>query len=1174
MARRVRSTGEKTPIDRWNDTNFVNECFDSIAKDDPIMMRVKDLNIDTMTCIDYLLSVSYNERKDPRAHPAPVGMYQFGREDIDFTKPYCTDDDGNTVNCISKIVDFHTQNVNVKTGGVELATIGAPKGVSADTIAPKTMRRFFEKYIDAIKESRCETYSSREGGSTDYSSCLNKLFELDPYLGTIYFPDKSDFEFEDCSTTIGTATYKVPCLEKVIIDGLAFKQSRMSYDFRNRDTMPYKNAHKLLGDLISHGDREYKFNNELLTSRPIGDPFGYPTYIDMLTDTRLRIDDKEINQSYSSSPLFYSYLIGAAGHKYKVPGLVLDVNSNFCRDRETRDMIPCLDKMLIEALRGYNEQGGVFTGNIKEISAHPYFKEKPCALLSIVSKYTDKNQHEGSRGLDSGDAPGMMLQSVAPVIKEVMHSKTMCTSWFTGDQIPIREYGIELGVPVIAITNIDKDVQNGNYFRESCTSIDGSKQITCFAKMTEILGRDIETYGVTGASEANFALVNYAMRIPMRMEKSVIPNIVEKFNNNGSIVDNTYKENWRDLLEDVIQSRGSDIINNMCSDGKSALYHVLSGLKDTRGDGHWSTRAYTRNVNDVISKKGMSESERMFVINDIFPTLEKEMTIRTLSGWVNEDIPEDTANEMCSIMKSNSDWVSALVAMEKRDEGTLSGEDTVQNAYKKCFGVEYPKAYGYTQEARKIFDYLCFSEQDLDENSLVQDIIGISPGDPDSLTRASTLKADEHGIVGVYEVNTKEAWNEEEIEKYVRDVSKVWYGMTSGEHGLYYMFHGSGDYDDAHTPLITNVGTRDAPKKARVYMTIEPSPELEYHDIFRTVDDVKTRGDFEVTFHYMSEEGIDDGNDIDKLEKTVAFSDIVTDMPKNVRNYLIKYNQKLFNKIQNVANAVRVKKPSEGRYKLVISNKSADLARCTSCQPWSDKSCLNLEGGCYRAAVRTYAHYGSYVAYLVKDSEYEPQWLGRLLIHKCKSRKGEYDTTKVPTLSIQDSKQHYTTKPRFWGIVYDAVRVIFAEKGINEGTTRDWCGEWAWKRANKGLVADYSHICDDAIDEMISEDENGCVERCMENADYDMDVEGSEDDAREECEQNCADEIRDNFNCEEYLEGYFEDDDESPLYVSYSDSNTIQHIVKGEKEYNLILTHRINDTSDPEKFVKKLENTF
>ncbi len=513
-------------------------------------------------------------------------------------------------------------------------------------------------------------------------------------------------------------------------------------------------------------------------------------------------------------------------------------------------------------------------------------------------------------------------------------------------------------------------------------------------------------------------------------------------------------------------------------------------------------------------------------------------------------------------MKSNSDWISALVAMEKRDEGTLSGEDKFQTAYKKCFGDDYPKVYGYTQEARKIFDYLCFSEQELDDNQLVQDIIGIEPGNPDSLTRASTLKPDEHGIVGIYEVNTKEAWNEEDIEKYVRDVSKIWYG-ASNEHGLYQMFQGTRDYDQAHPPLLTNVGTRDHPIQARIY-----------HDLFRTIDDVKTRGDFEVTFNYMAEGGSHHGNDISKFRKTVPFANIVTDMPKNVRNHLIKYNQKLFNKIQNVANAVRVKKPSEGQYKLVISNKSADLARCTSCQPWGDKSCLNLEGGCYRAAVRTYAHYGSYVAYLVKDSQYEPQWLGRLLIHKCKSRKGEFESGKVPTLSIQDSKQHYTTKPRFWGIIYDAVKTIFAEKGINEGTTKSWCGEWSWAHANKDLVDSYSDICDEAIEEQVRDDDGGCIENCMDNADYDPDVEGSEDDAREECEQQCEDEIRGNFNCEEYLEGYFEDDDESPLYVSYSDTNTIQHISKGDKEYNLILTHRVNDVSDSTKFVKKLETTF
>jgi hypothetical protein len=1178
MATKKRSSGMATntsdypnPVRAWSDYKFVNSCYDSLAADDPIYMETDDG--EKITCIEYLLNVPMSSRGSSSDSPTNVAMYQFGRDDIDLTKPYCKNGDGVATNCISRIVEFHSSNINRRNNNVDMYVTGSPKGVDPTTIAPKNMSKFFTRYHDLIVEEQCETVHSeifRTHGNKEYASCLNKLFEVDPYFGVDYYPEQKDFEFGGCSTYVNGITTKLSCLEKIIVEGLSFKTASYS----GLDKIHYKNAKRLLSNFISRGDREYKFNNKMLTSRPIGDPFGYTTYIDLLTDTRLRVNGEETSNDFSGSTLIYSYLFGAGGHKYDVPGLVLDINSKFCIDRETREPIPCLEKMLIESLHGYNRYGSQWITSIKELIKHPHFQSKPCALLALVSKHTVKEQYNDTRGVGSGESVGTMLEAVAPTFKDILNTKGLtCPSWFTGEQVPVKEYGLELAVPIIAVTNIEKTVQNGKMFTGDCTSIEGNKTVTCWEKMVEMLSRDTATYGTMGTSEANFGLVNYAMRVPFRLDKSVVPDILEHFNEAGVISDGTFKDNWKDLLVDIIEYRGDDMVGNMCADGKTVLEHVITDMDLVFDRNSKSSRTWHDNeVMKAIRHKGMSKEEKHFVTTQVLPKLQPDVGLETVATWIWGAKKEEDVSDLCDIMKSKPDWVSALTAMEKQDKHG-EGKEYFQVAYEKCFGAKYPDALGYTAEARKIFDYLCFERDGLDENELVQDIIGIEPGNPDSLTKASTLKEDPHDIVGIYDVNTNESWNEDDIEKYAKDVSRVWYG-TGNEHGLSQLLNMSEDFHGSHPPLTSNMGTRDTPIKAYIGLTIEPIPELEYHDVFRTVNAIRTGGDFLITVHYLKP-GVskyDSDFEYDEFQKEMMFSNIITDLPKSVRNYISKNAPKLFNQMQNVANAVRVKKPSEGRFKLVISNKSADLARATSCQPWESKSCLNLESGCYRGAIKTYAHFGSYIAYLVNDNPYEPQWLGRLLIHKCTSHKTNNEPGTVQTLSIQDSRSHYTTKPKYWGIVYDAVRTIFADKGINQGVN-EYCSTWSWARANDRLIGNYQDLCDEEIDTIIndSDEMSDCVDNCMDRKRYDDDT---EDEVREGCAEDCEQNIRDNFNCADFLEGYFEDDDESPLYVNYVDTSSIQRIDRNSKTYSNILKQRINDATDSSKFVKKVESTF
>jgi hypothetical protein len=532
-----------------------------------------------------------------------------------------------------------------------------------------------------------------------------------------------------------------------------------------------------------------------------------------------------------------------------------------------------------------------------------------------------------------------------------------------------------------------------------------------------------------------------------------------------------------------------------------------------------------------------------------------------LASWINErDAPymENSAErEMCDILKSKSDWLTALAATE-----TEHGSARFHSVYNNCFNSKYPDPFGHTLESRKIYDFLCYEDENLDNNELVKSIVGIEPGNTESIDKAFDIKPDTNGIVGVYNINTNESWNEEEIEQYVHDVSNIWYGTSSTGGALKNLLGEASEV--VGDRIISNVGTRDNPIKAYTVMTLYPEPNVEYHDIFQTISDVKTRGDFKITLRYFNETT---EKEIYGLEKIFMFADIITDLPKGIKTKINKTNPKLFNKMQNVANATRVRKPSAGGFKLVISNKSADIARCTTCQPWENKSCLSLSGGCFRGAVKTYAHFGSYIAYLVKDSPYEPTWLGRLLIHKCDN--GE--------LSIQDEKSHYTTKPKYWGIVYDAVRTIFADKGINpDPDLHKYCQSFAWSHANDNIETDFSDLCEEGIQSILDNeyDMPECIKNCMETTNYNKNKVKEEDKARNKCVAECEREIRGNFDCRDYIFSRYEDEEDPPFYIDYTDTAKLQHIEKNGSVYNTILKQRISELDDSGKFVKKISDTF
>jgi hypothetical protein len=103
---------------------------------------------------------------------------------------------------------------------------------------------------------------------------------------------------------------------------------------------------------------------------------------------------------------------------------------------------------------------------------------------------------------------------------------------------------------------------------------------------------------------------------------------------------------------------------------------------------------------------------------------------------------------------------------------------------------------------------------------------------------------------------------------------------------------------------------------------------------------------------------------------------------------------------------------------------------------------------------------------------------------------------------------------------------------------------------------------------------SSCVENCMENSNYNPNKEKEEKKARDKCENDCEDEIRGNFDCRDYIFGYYENDNDPPFYIDYVDTAKKQHIEKNGTIYKTILKQRISELGDSGKFVKKISDTF
>lgn len=344
-------------------------------------------------------------------------------------------------------------------------------------------------------------------------------------------------------------------------------------------------------------------------------------------------------------------------------------------------------------------------------------------------------------------------------------------------------------------------------------------------------------------------------------------------------------------------------------------------------------------------------------------------------------------------LRENRNWVDSITSYDVGDD-----------IYFKLFGVKRSDVYkNSTIDDRKAADSTCIANGG--DKSVINFIM-------DPAKNPYDLNPDPNDIIGVYDITLKESYAVSEIEKYSNSVNDLW--KTIG-------------------PILnrikTNVPCGDSRADVDVSAVLVPySAKLD---------------DLAIMINYVRSDGTTCGTTI------YPFLRVLSDFPKSIKREMQRSDIASFNKLQSIINMRKQAPKEEADYKLVISNKRSDIFRVSACQHWDRSSCLrpvNTAGGpgFHRWALKSFADFGSYAAYLVTSNPYEPDWLSRALIHQCGS----------PDCLLLQPSSYYAKKPHHGQILRDAVMAIFKRQGINSKCSFDRCdpSSFAWVKKNAEVI--------------------------------------------------------------------------------------------------------------------------
>jgi hypothetical protein len=184
------------------------------------------------------------------------------------------------------------------------------------------------------------------------------------------------------------------------------------------------------------------------------------------------------------------------------------------------------------------------------------------------------------------------------------------------------------------------------------------------------------------------------------------------------------------------------------------------------------------------------------------------------------------------------------------------------------------------------------------------------------------------------------------------------------------------------------------------------------------------------------------------MTKAFPFREIMQSLPKKALKGLQEKHGKLLGLVQLVVTYENEQsRAGVTTYLMNISNRPSDLMRISTGHSWDMGSCMRLGENPNRyvykehnIAVNGYIDFRSYVAYLTKESPYEPKWYARIQMHRC------HDSDNTPLISVQHSSLGYDVGGNYHAysdILNEAITVAFSEKGLNDKCTGRCKHYWA-----------------------------------------------------------------------------------------------------------------------------------
>ena len=559
--------------------------------------------------------------------------------------------------------------------------------------------------------------------------------------------------------------------------------------------------------------------------------------------------------------------------------------------------------------------------------------------------------------------------------------------------------------------------------------------------------------------------------------------------------------------------------------------------------------------------------------------------------------------------------------------------NNVKDLFKSLYGIPMEEYFKPSKETRLLYDKMCFihpgyNGSGVDNGYFMTNIYN-------NLEDKSKLQYDNMDITGVYDITTGQSggWGDNHILRYVNVMSFLIWGSGSGEViGKPYVKWEKSQHTvpvglvDAINRVseIEFVGNRSKNIKGRLRMVTSdfPSPRfLSNYNNQSIVQEFKKTGDVIAKLEYVDEIG----HVLQDAPQTSFYMlDAMQKIPKKLKKKLQEQFPILFGQLDAVIAFERSPEGEEDTagktYKLTISNKPVDILRSATCHQFDGTSCMTLFGGGHNESLQSYIDNGSYIAYLTKNSEYEPQWMARLLMHRC----GNCNKC----VSIQESHRYYEIDNRtklfpHWNLLHDAVKTILADKGVNN-TGRYEC-EFAWGGgiSREDIEDNGDSRCDDEMNERTNECIGECGDNCDEHdyfddisdqigeevesrlqdelkdhtddeGDYDISdheidnmrdrisdevlnddftsdlIDERKDNCRDECDGNCED-VNSDFDCYGWLSDNGMLDEEMEVWT---DDSYIQKLIKGDTNYTDILLERTGQKEESSKFVKQVAMVF